>query len=94
MKTSQSALAEWRSFWPLPVAAAFGYSTAVLHAYSIGPFIGALALGAAFGPLAAGAAFDRYGSYRQFLVLTMVFMAASSLAMATLSRPRFGVRHG
>jgi MFS family permease len=59
-----------------------------------GAMIGALALGAAFGPLAAGAAFDRYGSYRQFLVLTMVFMAASSLAMGTLSRPRFGVRHG
>jgi MFS family permease len=59
-----------------------------------GAMIGALALGAAFGPLAAGAAFDQYGSYRQFLVLTMVFMAASSLAMATLSRPRFGVlRH-
>lgn len=49
--------------------------------------IGALALGAAFGPLAAGAAFDHWGSYKQFLVLTMVFMAASSLAMATLSRP-------
>ena len=57
-----------------------------------GAMIGALALGAAFGPLAAGMAFDRYGSYRQFLVLTMVFMAASSVALATLSRPRFGVQ--
>ena len=54
--------------------------------------IGALALGVAFGPLAAGAAFDRYGSYAQFLVLTMAFMAASSLALATLGRPRFGVQ--
>jgi predicted MFS family arabinose efflux permease len=56
-----------------------------------GAMIGALALGTAFGPLAAGAAFDWYGSYAQFLVLTMVFMAASSLALATLSRPRFGL---
>jgi MFS family permease len=58
-----------------------------------GAMIGALALGAAFGPLGAGAAFDGYGSYKQFLILTMVMMAVSSLAMATLSRPRFGVRH-
>ena len=57
-----------------------------------GTMIGALALGAAFGPLAAGAAFDRYGSYRQFLVLTMVCMAVSSLALGTLSRPRFAVK--
>jgi MFS family permease len=59
-----------------------------------GAMIGALALGAAFGPLAAGAAFDQYGSYKQFLLLTTACMAASSLAMATLSRPRFGtLRH-
>jgi MFS family permease len=59
-----------------------------------GAMVGALALGAAFGPLAAGTAFDRYGSYRQFLLLTMVLMAVSSVAMATLSRPQFGVhRH-
>jgi predicted MFS family arabinose efflux permease len=57
-----------------------------------GAMIGALALGVAFGPLGAGAAFDRYGSYAQFLMLTMVFMAVSSLALATLSRPRFGVQ--
>lgn len=59
-----------------------------------GAMIGALALGAAFGPLAAGAAFDRYGSYRQFLVLTMALMAVSGIAMAALNPPRFGVgRH-
>ena len=58
-----------------------------------GAMIGALALGAAFGPLAAGGAFDMYGSYRQFLMLTMVFMAASSLALITLGRPRFGMPH-
>jgi MFS family permease len=54
-----------------------------------GSMIGALALGIAFGPLAAGAAYDRFGSYAQFLMLTMAFMAASSLALATLGRPRF-----
>ena len=57
-----------------------------------GAMIGALALGVAFGPLGAGAAFDRYGSYEQFLLLTMAFMAASSLALATLGPPRFGAR--
>lgn len=57
-----------------------------------GAMIGALALGVAFGPLGAGAAFDWYGSYAQFLVLTMAFMAVSSLALATLSRPRFGAQ--
>jgi MFS family permease len=55
-----------------------------------GAMVGALALGVAFGPLAAGTAFDWYGSYTQFLVLTMAFMAASSVALATLSRPHFG----
>jgi MFS family permease len=58
-----------------------------------GAMIGALALGAAFGPLAAGGAFDLYGTYRQFLMLTTVFMAASSLALVSLGRPRFGVPH-
>ena len=36
---SGGALAEWKRFWPLPLAAAFGYSTNVLHVYGIGPFI-------------------------------------------------------
>lgn len=57
-----------------------------------GAMIGALALGVAFGPLAAGAAFDRYGGYGEFLMVTMACMAASSLALGTLSRPRFGVQ--
>jgi MFS family permease len=57
-----------------------------------GAMIGALALGVAFGPLGAGAAFDRYGSYAEFLMLTMAFMAISSVALATLSRPRFGLQ--
>src|SRR5262249_49025442 len=57
-----------------------------------GAMIGALALGVAFGPLGAGAAFDRFGGYSQFLVLTMIFMAISSAALATLNRPRFGLQ--
>ena len=35
----KSAAAEWRGHWPLPFAAALGYSVSVLHVYSIGPFI-------------------------------------------------------
>lgn len=54
-----------------------------------GAMIGAFALGAAFGPLAAGAVFDTAGSYTQFLTLTMICMGVSSLALATLGRPRF-----
>ena len=36
---TDSARGEWRSFWFLPIAAALGYATSVLHVYSIGPFI-------------------------------------------------------
>lgn len=39
MAVSKSALAEWRSYWLLPFAAALGYSTSVIHVYSLGPFI-------------------------------------------------------
>ncbi len=35
----RGALAEWRSFWFLPLAAALGYATSVIHVYSLGPFI-------------------------------------------------------
>lgn len=35
---SASAATEWRSYWFLPFIAALGYSNAVLHVYSIGPF--------------------------------------------------------
>ena len=38
MATSK-ALLEWRSAWYLPVVAGFGYATALLHLYSLGPFI-------------------------------------------------------
>jgi hypothetical protein len=39
MRASKDVMAEWQSFWFLPIAAALGYSTSVLHVYSIGPFI-------------------------------------------------------
>lgn len=40
---TDSARGEWKSFWFLPIAAALGYATSVLHVYSIGPFIEPLA---------------------------------------------------
>lgn len=52
-----------------------------------GCMVGALSLGTAFGPLAAGATFDRFGGYEPFLILTIVLMALSSLALASLKRP-------
>lgn len=54
-----------------------------------GGLVAALALGAAFGPLAAAAIFDRHDSYTPFLMLGMALMTTSSLALATLQRPRF-----
>lgn len=42
MDTSKNAAAEWRSFWFLPLAAALGYATSVIHVYSIGPFMAPL----------------------------------------------------
>lgn len=38
MHSSDSAIAEWRSFWILPLVAALGYATSVIHIYSLGPF--------------------------------------------------------
>jgi len=43
MTASNNARAEWRSFWFLPLTAALGYATSVLHIYSIGPFMEPLA---------------------------------------------------
>lgn len=36
---TDGASGEWKRFWPLPVVAALGYSTAVLHTYGLGAFI-------------------------------------------------------
>lgn len=59
-----------------------------------GAMIGALTLGVALGPLGAGTAFDLYGSYAHFLMLTMGFMAISSVALASMGRPRYGAKAG
>ncbi|MDB5970373.1 MAG: transporter [Hydrocarboniphaga sp.] len=42
MGATNNAAAEWRRFWFLPLVAALGYATSVLHVYSIGPFIAPL----------------------------------------------------
>ncbi|MFA5939542.1 MAG: MFS transporter [Sinimarinibacterium sp.] len=42
MGTHKTAATEWRGFWFLPVVAALGYATSVIHVYSIGPFIAPL----------------------------------------------------
>lgn len=39
MVTHQGAAAEWRGYWYLPVIAALGYATSVIHVYALGPFI-------------------------------------------------------
>ena len=52
-----------------------------------GGLLTALSLGTASGPLVAAAIYDEYGSYQVFLVLTMAFMAGSSLALGSLPRP-------
>jgi MFS family permease len=38
MMSVSTARTEWRQHWTLPLAAAFGYATAVLHTYGIGAF--------------------------------------------------------
>lgn len=41
-KQSGSALAEWKAWWPLTLAAMVGYSTLGLQSYGIGPFVSEL----------------------------------------------------
>lgn len=38
-KIDAGVAGEWNRHWPLPIAAALGYSISVLHLYAIGPFI-------------------------------------------------------
>ncbi|WP_425999969.1 MFS transporter [Caulobacter sp. DWR1-3-2b1] len=52
-----------------------------------GGLLAALSVGTALGPLSASAVFDKYDGYAPFLWLTMAFMVASSLALASLPRP-------
>lgn len=47
MTQQASARAEWRGHWPLPLAAAIGYATSVIHIYGLGPYIEPVS--AAFG---------------------------------------------
>jgi MFS family permease len=59
-----NAAAEWRSFWPVPIAAALGYSTSVLHVYSIGAYIGSLQqeFGWSRAQISAGITIASFGS--------------------------------
>src|ERR1700755_1896042 len=41
------AIAEWRGYFMLPIAAALGYSTSIIHIYGLGPYLEPLQ--AAFG---------------------------------------------
>ena len=52
-----------------------------------GGLLTALSIGTASGPLAAAAVYDYSGSYAPFLMLTIVCMAGSSLALASLPQP-------
>lgn len=37
--TALTAKAEWQKYWTLPVAAALGYATSVIHIYGLSPYI-------------------------------------------------------
>ena len=57
-----------------------------------GGLLTALSIGTAFGPLAAAAVHDRTGNYEPFLLLTILCMAAASIALATLPAPAFAAK--
>jgi predicted MFS family arabinose efflux permease len=52
-----------------------------------GGLLAALSIGTAVGPLSASMIFDRHGSYAPFLWLTIAFMVASGLTLASLPKP-------
>jgi MFS family permease len=54
-----------------------------------GGLLTALSIGTAFGPLSAAAVYDHSGSYAPFLWLTTVFMAGSSIMLASLPNTGF-----
>ena len=37
--TALSAKAEWKRYWTLPIAAALGYATSVIHIYGLSPYV-------------------------------------------------------
>ena len=39
MNSAVTGTSEWKKYWFLPMAAALGYATSVIHVYSMGPFI-------------------------------------------------------
>lgn len=59
-----------------------------------GGLLTALSIGTATGPLGAAAIFDEFGNYTIFLWLTIAFMVASSIALASLPRPAYARRPG
>jgi MFS family permease len=42
MSTTKTGSAEWRSYFMVPLAAALGYSTSVIHIYGLGPYFAPL----------------------------------------------------
>ena len=54
-----------------------------------GAMMAGLSVGIAVGPLAAGAFYDSFGTYAQFLWLTMAAMVVSGLAVLTVGNERF-----
>jgi predicted MFS family arabinose efflux permease len=58
-----------------------------------GAMMAALSIGVALGPLAAGAFYDAFGSYTQFLWVTMAAMLASGVAILTVGRTVPGEGH-
>jgi MFS family permease len=58
-----------------------------------GAMTSAMNIGTATGALLAGAIYDAQGSYDAFLYVTIAAMLSSSLAFATIGKPRFAAGH-
>jgi MFS family permease len=58
-----------------------------------GAMMAGLSVGVALGPLAAGAFYDSFGTYAQFLWVTMAAMALSGLAILTVGKTAVGEGH-
>src|SRR5262245_23181245 len=39
MSSKRAAAAEWSNYFAVPIAAALGYSTSVIHIYGLGPYL-------------------------------------------------------
>ena len=51
-----------------------------------GAMLMALSIGTAFGPVAAGHAYDLFGSYSEFLTLTLAMMAVASVSILSIGK--------